>query len=302
MLCGGLTPAPITRAMGRAVIDLPVSRESTLLELWERRLAALGVFEAGLKAVMLHTRDIPGPTISDDRRERFVVRVEPDGLRGPAGAVRDAVGHGDAGEYVLVVEANRYPGASLSPLMTQARRGGEDVIVAANPGDEPGGAYLIRRGVLELVPPEGFMDLKEQLLGRAADRGKRMAVVELAGPGAKAVRTRRDLLAAAGAEARTLGRVVDRLSVAQRPVVLAEENWPSVVRPGADIAAGAVLVESIVMAGAHVLEGAVVVRSVVAPGVTIPAGAQVVDAVVTREGVRYDADESVVRFHWKRRG
>jgi hypothetical protein len=157
---------------------------------------------------------------------------------------------------VLVAEAARLLTCPLEPLLADHALHRADVTVASNPDHSPAGVYLVRCGVLDLVGPLGFVDLKEQWLPRAVDAGLSVQVHELAGSGALPLRTRRQFVDAAA------------------------PDGSRVVCAGGLIGPEASVVRSIVMPGAVVGPMAKVVRSLLCPDSRVRAGANIVDAVV----------------------
>jgi hypothetical protein len=140
--------------------------------------------------------------------------------------------------------------------------------------------------VLDLIPRIGFMDLKEQLLGRAVERGFHVAVCDLKAGRPVRIRTRRQLLSASGA--------AHPLTASTRNGLLARSRFgANCICDGAEVAESAHVLDSVVMPGARVEEGAVVVRSVVFDGGIVRRGVAVVDCCVSTLGVFTDADLSV---------
>lgn len=275
LLAGGLVAPPLAREARRSVLDLSLTATETVLGRWARLLREAGVEGPPVKIV--HGPQVPAPVLCESLLGRATVVRESDAYRGPAGAVRDAVQDVAADRFALVIEATRFHDRSLDRTLLEWRESGADVVVACNADHSPAGVYLIRRAVFDHVPPVGFMDLKEQLLERAAGAGDRTAVVTCEGIRSFPLRTRRELLRAASLLAdRVAGASIGRLA----PSVLTGERWPSVVCDGATVHPSAVIVDSIVMAGAEVGEGAVVARSVVCPGAWVTPRQTVLDEVV----------------------
>lgn len=275
LLAGGLVPPPLARAAQRSVLDLSLTPCETVLQRWARLLREAGV--GGVPARIVHGPQVPAPGLTGPLRGEFEVIREADAYRGPAGAVRDAVQDLHSGSFALVIEATRFHDAPLGVTLNEWRSSGADVVVTCNEDHSPAGVYLIRRAVFDHVPPVGYMDLKEQLIQRAAAAGDRTALVACEGVRSFPLRTRRELLRAAALLAdREQSGAVGRLG----PSVLTGERWASVVCEGAVIHPSAVVVESVVMAGAQVGEGAVVARSVVCPSAIIAPRRTVLDEVV----------------------
>jgi len=283
LLAGAIKPSPLVQATGFSTLDLLVGPDVTLLDEWGRRLLEIGIEPRDVAAV--HGANVPPPNATPGTIA-MKIRRERDHLRGPAGAAKDAAASlgGDAGlgpgAGLVIAEAKRYPGVSLAPLLKAWHETGADIVVARNPDRSPAGLYAARAGLLDLVPGRGFMDLKEQWLGKAVESGARAVVVDLPPPGALPVRILPQYL-----------RVALRDSPLERfatGVLGPESPRHAVVSPAARVDPTADLIDAVVMEGGVVSAGAAVVRSVVCPGGRVEPGAQVVDAVVTESGERSD--------------
>ena len=153
--------------------------------------------------------------------------------------------------------------------------------IARDATGAPAGLLVLNRWTLDVVAEKGFVDMKEQWLGRVVARGCRVLVHDLGAGTVMSVRTRLDLLQAARVEGgggremadtdacRALTRLNRRLTL----------GWS--ISRGASIGQGAVVARSVVMDGAKVGEGAVVSSSLVLPGAVVAPGSLVVDRVVT---------------------
>jgi len=288
VLGGGLSPAPIARATGLAVLDMPVSPTRCLADVLSSRLDESFQLPEGVRPIVLRSEGMP---IARRLPEGLELLTEQRRYRGPAGAVRDVCGEGDPDAWIAVIEGNRYFGESLSPVVARAT-GDADVVVGANPDRTPSGVYLLRRRVIEMTPRLGFLDLKEQLLKKLIAAGGRAVSANLHGMGVFAVRTRLDLLQAVERES---VRERSRRATLYARRVVAAQKWTSVVEPGATVDPDSVLVESVVMAGSDIGPGAVVVRSLVCPGAVIRPGEELVDRVVTSHSKTCAREESTTR-------
>ena len=138
------------------------------------------------------------------------------------------------------------------------------------------------------------MDLKEQWLGKAAEKGARVLVVDLPAPGTLPVRILPQYLRVAlgGSDFETFSTGLLDPARPRR----------AVVSPGASVDMSANLIDAVVMEGASVGAGALVVRSVLCPGARVEPGGEVVDAVMTENGVRSDkmfAGAAAARRGWR---
>ncbi|MFG0307525.1 MAG: hypothetical protein ACF8Q5_15090 [Phycisphaerales bacterium JB040] len=289
ILGGGISPVPLARATGMAVLDLPIREDTTLGQLVRDRLTETFRLPAGQRALVVRSEGLPIP-----RRlpECLQLMTEPQRYRGPAGAVRDVCGRGDPDAWILVVEGNRYMSESLAPMVRQAGDDA-DVVIGTNPDSSPAGVYLLRRRVVDMTPTMGFLDLKEQLLNKCRASGGRTVAASFAGAGVFQIRTRSDLLRAIEIDSRTRHDRGHSLYVKR---VVAQQKWASLILPNSTVDPEAVLIESVVMDGADVGPGAVVVRSVVCPGAVVRPGTELVERVVTPHSSTCPREESTTRF------
>jgi glycosyltransferase involved in cell wall biosynthesis len=257
LLAGGLRPSPLAATAGCSVLDLWPAADATVLDLCLDAIAELaGELSRVVPVRIVHDAHAPPPWPRAGSTAQVIIEQEPRPLRGPAGLLRDLCRDYGSHDHVLVAESARLPACSLAPVLAEHARHAADVTVVANPDHSPAGVYLVRCGVLDLVPAAGFVDLKEQWLPRAVEAGFNVRVHVLEAPGAMPLRTRRQFLDAAA------------------------PNGSRVVCPGGLIGPGASVIDSIVMPGAVVGPMATVLRSLLCPGSEVHAGANVVDAIV----------------------
>lgn len=271
VLAGGLRPTPLCAASGMSTLDLGVGRGRVLFDALRDRLGESDAL-ASAPVFVLAGRWVPRPAggVLAERGAKLVVEL--DGYRGPTGTIRDAAAaHGLRGT-LLVLEANRHYASGLGAFVEAHRRSGAAVTVAATSDGRPGGAYLIETRVLAQAPRRGFMDLKEQFLGRVLASGERIGVHRLEVGATRAVRTLADLLEVARAESGLRAMRGEAVEYGRLRLVGTEEE-------SVDSFPGAHVVDSIVMPGAEVGEGAVVTRSLLLPGARVAPGEMVVDEV-----------------------
>ncbi len=266
LLAGALRPSPLASAVDRSVLNLYLCPSRTVLGRWLDAVAGLDLGSVAVRVI--HDDNLPAPTRAGLRPDDSVeIEKERGRFRGPAGVVRDVCETIGPDLSVLIADSARCFRGDLGGMAAEHARRGADITVACDEQGAPAGLYLVRRGVLDLVPRSGFMDLKEQLLDRAVKAGLGVWVHRLAPGASTPLRTRGQFIAAA--EAAGAGEV---------PF--------AVICLEADVDPSAVIVDSVVMPGALVGAGAVVARSMVCPGARIEAGQEVVDAVVAAAGVR----------------
>jgi NDP-sugar pyrophosphorylase family protein len=284
LLAGGMNVPPMSRAAGRSLLDLHLTPTRSVLGLWLDRLGRFAG-EGGVR--VLCGGDAPTPEgVEADVREKMSIERERRDLRGPGGALADACVDLASDQSVLAVEAVRVFIGELDRAVDDHFEQGADITILAGRDMSPAGVSIVRRGVLDLVPKAGFMDLKEQLLDRAITRGFVVRVFRLEEERSMPVRTREQFLDAARAAA-GLGGSTRRVRTSR---VEGDGSPPlRVIGEGAVVEEGARVIESVVTPGAVVRSGALVVRSVVAPGAIVEPGMEVVDAVVSTAGTMSDA-------------
>jgi NDP-sugar pyrophosphorylase family protein len=263
ILAGGLRPTPLSDSTKCSTLDLWLTPNRTVIDLWLDHLAELGTVDVKV----LWNDGVPRPTLDQgDTRIRASLVPDLSSFRGPAGAVRDACAAMSPDDLLLVCEATRYFDADLADMVNAHVGNGADVTVACNRDRTPAGVYLIRRSLLDYVPPIGFMDLKEQWLGKVIGAGHGVFAHRLESGTSHVLRTREQFLAAARAAngVMQIGRMEDGCMISSDATVHETAMlWDSVVMGGATIDAGAVVVRSLVGPGAHVRSHDVVVDRVV---------------------------------------
>lgn len=281
LLAGKIGRHEFADAIGRSVLDLPISERQTILDVWVERLSA--VCDPG-RADPLSVRIALGaddalPTLrasSAASCAQFSFVRDASEYRGTGGVVKDLTAGLDNASRVLVVTAHQLCGTSLLPIAC-GMDDEEVVAVVPHGAGDFASAFVLRRDRLADVPDIGFVDLKEQVLTERNGR-----------PGLRVVRGR----AGESVPIRTLAEYIAALRMRHRGAetgpsqgdaeVFAESWRPSfsIVEPGASVAADATLQDSVVLAGGRVEAAAVVARSVVCPGGVVARGKTAVDQIV----------------------
>jgi hypothetical protein len=283
LLAGGLRPSPLVQSVGISVLDLPLRTDETVLGRWIKRLEKTLTDQPNevQLTVVAYTSNSPQPSLPPPTPHIPALRFVCDqtGLRGPAGTARDlcAALPGDA--TVLLAEAARYVVSGLDELIQVHHTAGVDTTVARNPDGTPAGVYITQKRVLDLVPAEGFIDLKEQWLNQVVDSEKVVQVHTYGHEASVPLRTWEQYLQA-------VRRQREPEQGGNRPLRFSARfgqapNDTSLVMPGSTIAPTATIIDSIIMPDSVVEDGAVVVRSFVGSGVTVHAGDTVVDATLS---------------------
>jgi mannose-1-phosphate guanylyltransferase len=229
--------------------------------------------------------------------------------RGAAGCLRDAGLRTSAASF-LVVEGALIPTLDLPELLAAHRRSGAEMTVAVEQdrrhselsGERlpvPGGTYVIERSVLEEIPASGFQDIKEGLIPRMYERGRRVLIHSVLGVSPRVLNAETyldvnewmverssahpDLLEGYLARGRSMVHPGAWIDGSARLV------GPVVVGPGVRIRGGATVVGPTAIGAGSVLdEGALVSRSVLWNHCTIGKTA-FVDRCLLSTGTRIEA-------------
>ena len=281
LLAGSLRPSPLAAAAGCSVLDLSLTPEETVLEVWMRHFEAIGV-SLGQQPVVhvIYGMNAPSPRVNGDTG-RLAIKLEEDAqqFRGPAGAVRDACSCYPGDATVIVAEAARYVNADLIRMIADHQAAGADITVACNADSTPAGLFVVRCETLELIPKIGFTDLKEQWLRKAVEKGFKVRVHRFREGHSYELRTREGFLHAATASGGLTGADPE-LSSDTAFVPAESESVAHAVAHDVTIGARAVVVDSVVMSGATIGADAIVARSILCPGARVPEGGTVIESVV----------------------
>lgn len=279
LLGGGLSASPLGGATGCSVLDLLVTPAETVLDRWMRRLERLnGMAAEDLRVIVAAGGSVPAPERGTRHsRSQCEVVTHDREYRGAAGVLHDVTQHLSDDALLLVGEAARCPDFDVRDVVAAHLTEGNAVTVAVNPDGSPAGVYLLTRSLLGLVQAEGYMDLKEQWLGKVIATGQRVGVHRIRDGSSRPLRTPEQLLSAARAAA------LDCPShsaehFASVPGVISHGTFQC-VSADARVAPDAVIIDSIIMPGARVGAGCVVARSIVCTDATLAAGEVLVDSV-----------------------
>lgn len=289
-MAGGFSPPPLGVAAGCSILDMHLTATETVLDRWQR--AASTIERAGVTGERLC---LCGGSTPLPRTAMGVLRtlVDRNDYRGPAGSLRDACEQLAPETVILAAEAARCCTVDLGQVLAFHHRSGAEVTVARSGDGSPAGIYVFARPLLDVVPHAGFMDLKEQWLSRLVRQGRRVMVHDLPGAGAVPLRTRADFLAAVRLCAEGIAEQEPRCGPLEPRVLLETRCAASVICDDADVAADAVVVDSVVLPGARVGPSALVARSIVGPDCIVREREQVIDAVVGPVGKAYDRSRHV---------
>lgn len=285
LLAGSPREGRLARAVGRAVLDLPVRPGTSILGLWIAQAAKVaGVLDIPECRVRVVLNKAARPPESPRFAEAFPsvklsVEFDREEFRGTGGLLRDLSEDYEPGDLVLVCNANQVVLDPLTVMLDELVAQPSGVGVLATDDGTPLGLRLFDAGVFRDIKPRGFVDLNEQALPALALTHD-VRVVTTAQTAVYPVRELDDYIHALHS--------ANMPESESRPDPLAEDWFESfrLVEEGAEIGAGARIHDSIVLRGGRVGEGAVLVRSLVCPGAEVAAGEVVCDEVVSSGAAR----------------
>jgi mannose-1-phosphate guanylyltransferase len=280
LLAGSVRPGPLSTGIGRPVYELPLERGCSILDAWRRQVhqlaATIGLHDLPLRIMI--DRAAPEPRLNASNGVQGApVQIERDpfDFRGTGGVLRDlALGYDD-NDRLLVANAAQILLTPLNDLTLDLAATGGDVTIVSHRDGTPSGLLLLRCGALRVVPPEGFIDMKEQALPAIAAH-HRVAVLEMNTPSALPIRFLSDYIRALRwHHHRSLGCTDENNPYA--------EDWEpafAIAEDGALVHPQARLHDSVVLAGGRVEANAVVAHSIVCPGGVVRRGQMCIDTLL----------------------
>ncbi len=282
LLAGSVRPGELSRGIDRSLLDLPVEPGRSVLAHWQAAAAELansaGVASLPVRVVVDQTRKAPSAVQSGPSTPLSIEREHAE-LRGTGGLLRDLARGYAPSDLLLVGNGAQILVEPLTELTGDLLAADAPVAILAHEDGTPSGLFLVRCSIFDSVAEIGFLDFKEQLLPRLAASGVPIRVIR---------RTH-----AAGFPVRTLDGYLSGLSALHRqragePILRNpfSEQWGatfSIIEPGATVAPGAIVHDSVVLSGAALQRGSAVVRCVVCPGAIVRSGRTLADQVVTPE-------------------
>ncbi len=263
LLGGSVGPTPFRKALGRAIVDLPLEDGRSILAHWRDHTEALKHL---LGKDHLHVRVVvdrfsPAPT-STPASNGVLMQIERDGAayRGTGGVVSDVAAGYDDDDVLLVANAAQILLAPLPDLAIDLAESRGDVSFISHRDGTPSGLLLMRCATLRSIARAGYVDLKEQALPHIA---KSFSVTHVQQPHAS------------GLPIRTLEEYISGLQRLQRmhsgqlelDNPFSESCHPTFViaEPGSYISPKAHVHDSVILRGGRVEDGATLVRSIVCP-------------------------------------
>lgn len=274
LLDGTIRKSAFAEAIDRSLLELPLTPEKVLLDVWREEIA-------GLSRALEMTSPAPGRIIlgnttrapslrPQDQAAKFTIRKDPAELRGTGGVLRDLAEEFDDDDVLLVANAAQVFLVPLAELILKSPVAGDVTVFASNDG-APVSLMVVRCGALRELPAVGFIDLKEQGLPLMAKRHDiRIACRPRAAK--VAIRTPSDYIEAVAAYQHTRESDASTTADADAPRGAFAERWRrrfSLIEHGALVARDALLHDAVVLRNATVEEGAVVAQSIVCGGAVI---------------------------------
>jgi N-acetylglucosaminyldiphosphoundecaprenol N-acetyl-beta-D-mannosaminyltransferase len=275
LLGGSVRASGLARSAQRAIVDLPIDDQRTLLDQWAWQSAETArlMGRDRLPTRLLLSTESPLP--KSDGSESITIERDANAFRGTGGALRDAASAGNDDDLLLVANAAQVMLDPLPLLLSALHRLEGDMAIIAHADGTPSGAMLLPRAALKLIPTFGFIDFKEQALPIIA-REFDVRVLRRTRATGLPVRSAAGYCAAL----RQYHRRRAGLSMGTDPL---GEHWTSafsIIEPGAMVSAGAQLHDAVVLEGARVEAGATVVRCIICPGGIVRRGQTVVDELI----------------------
>ena len=279
LLSGSVRPTPLSAAIGRSVLDLPIDAERSVMDYWHQQVTVL-VEQLQLEhlpvRVMINRRSDP-PTVNPGSNGRVVMQVEEDTseYRGTAGVLRDLARAYDDRDLLLVANGAQVTLEPLGDLFMALAETHGDISIVSHADGTPSSMMLVRCGVLEAISDVGFVDMKEQALPRIAQRHA-VTVVDRARPVGLPIRNRADYLLAV----RWHHRHMADSDYQTDPFAEAWQPTFGLIEAGAEVDQAARVHDSVVLRGAREERGAGLVQSVVCPGGVVRRNRTVIDRLV----------------------
>jgi N-acetylglucosaminyldiphosphoundecaprenol N-acetyl-beta-D-mannosaminyltransferase len=278
LLGGKMRESPLSVAIRRSRLDLPLDENTTILNHWLNQcheLAGRALLESLTVRVSVDKTSIEPKVI--DPRFTSMVQIERDraSFRGTGGLVADIASDYDDDDLLLVGSAHQ---VLLDPLWAIAaaldHKTGDFTLISHRDGTASGLMLFSCRTVRE-ISKVGFIDLKEQALPQIAKHHD-VRVVHCRQPTGLPLFTLSDYITALQQYYRRRERRRARMSI------LAEDHSRHfvIVEQGATVAADSYLHDTVVLKDAVIEPGAAVVRSLVCPGAVVPRNRTVIDQLV----------------------
>lgn len=278
LLGGTVRQTELRRAIGRHILQLPIDPERTILTRWTEQVGGfarrLELKSLRLRILLSSDEQFAGEAASTPEAV-ISVETDPNATRGTGGVLRDLAADLPDRRWLLIANANQaFVGDPVEAVERLAATGADMALMPAEDGN--GGFLLLTRcECLKCIAPRGFIDLKEQALPSIASRFDVRVVDPRPDLTPTSIRSLRDYLELLAMFAGPSPRTPDEL------------DWSPIFRiiePGAAVAPGARIQNSVILNGARIESGAVVARCVVGPGGRVAPGQVVRDQIIMPGG------------------
>ncbi len=284
LLGGTVRSTPLSAAIDRSILELPIAPGRSLLDLWydhAGQLARLVGHKLILRVLVDQSVYLQSER-ADDPMLDLQLHRDPFELRGTGGILRDATEDIADDDYVLSAGANQVVSVPVAKIVEALANLSADVGIVASEEGQPSNIILVRKGCLKNINDVGYSDLKEQVMPAIA-RDHLVKVHFYAQPIGMPVRSLKDYIDAIRGyhhSQRNDSRSADPF--AERGVATF-----SIIEEGAMMHPTAQALDSVVLRGAKVGRGANVVRSVICPGAVVPDHATILDQVISDKTPRH---------------
>ncbi len=292
LLGGSVRPSMLSAATERAVLDLPLDHNGSLLNFWLGQAAEVArIAGADALPVRVMVNQNSAEPVSADERYYGAFRVERDlsEYRGTGGVLRDLAADYHDDDMILVANAAQVLLDPFAAIAAALERKCGDVALISHEDGTPSGVMLLTVKTLRMIPQTGYVDMKEQALPLVAKTFD-VRVLNRRRPTGLPIWNLEDYIQSLRFHHRR---------IAGKPVVTdpLQEDWSpafSIIEPGAVVDPTARIHDSVVLSGGVVEAGAVLVRCVVCPGGVIKKEQAVVDQFVTGNRVERSAARGAV--------
>lgn len=287
ILGGRVRKTELSTAVNRAIMDLPVNSEQTVLDLWHGELEtfAADIFRKELPVRIMTNQGSDPPTVRGNHGSlRINVEEDVADYRGTAGVLHDVLGDYGPQDLALVVNGAQVMREPLGTLCCDLSAKDADVALVSHGDGTPSGVMLLRCGTLANISAVGYVDMKEQALPQIASR-HRVSVVSRHNATGIPIRTLADYV-------QVLRMHHETTEGHSRGDDMFAENWNTsfeIVEQGADVASSARIHDSVVLRGSRVDAGAVLVQSVVCDGGVIRHNTMITDQLVAPQRSKTNA-------------
>lgn len=285
LLGGKVRESPLSIAINRSRLDLPLDETGTILNHWLTQcdeLARRANLENLTVRVTVDQTSHEPTTI--DPRFASMVRVERDqsSFRGTGGLVADLLQDYQDDDLVLVGNAHQ---VLLDPLWAIAaaldHKTGDFTLISHRDGTASG-LMLLSCKTVRQISRVGYVDLKEQALPMIAKRHD-VRVVHCRQPTGMPLFTLADYITSLQHHHRRR----EHRRARSNPLNEDFTRHFAIIEPGAKVASDAYLHDAVVLKDATVESGAAIVRSLVCPGAMLKRGRMVNDQLVSLANGQY---------------